>query len=85
MLRTAVSVSVYLALDSDVVGAAAEVCTGGLSPAECGWWQSFYDTMGGASWTNCKDKRDDPCTCKYTAESDYPCGVTCKGSHISGL
>jgi hypothetical protein len=52
------------------------VCYGssaGLMPAQCRWWQTFYDSTGGPGWQTCKTKRADPCACT---------GVTCNGTDI---
>jgi hypothetical protein len=64
-------------------------CTGSsanLATADCGWWGSFYDTTGGGThWANCRGNRSDPCACRYTDAGGGSRGVTCKGSHITGL
>lgn len=33
-------------------------------------WTSFYDNLGGSSWTICDTNRVEPCTCSF---------VTCVG------
>jgi hypothetical protein len=62
-------------------------CTGrssSLPQRECEWWINFFDTMGGANWTNCASHRTDPCACSYNAWGT-PFGVTCGGGHVTTL
>ena len=62
-------------------------CTGSsssLTQPECEWWINFFDTMGGAKWTNCGSDRTDPCACSYTHNGNTY-GVTCSSQHIAKL
>ena len=41
-------------------------CTGSsarLPIAQCAGWLAFFDATGGEGWTQCSDKRQDPCAC----------------------
>jgi hypothetical protein len=75
--------------DGAQLGQPTCACTGSsanLATADCGWWGSFYDTTGGGThWANCRGNRSDPCACRYTDAGGGSRGVTCKGSHITGL
>ena len=35
-----------------------------LNTNYCKIWQDLYDNTNGSSWTECSDKRNDPCSCK---------------------
>ena len=53
-----------------------------LDVTECAAWKAGYDAMGGANWTYCNDKRQDPCGC----DAD-PVGVRvrCADGHITAI
>ena len=45
-------------------------------------WKAGFDAMGGASWTHCSDKREDPCGC---SQGGGNVNVTCSGGHIMAI
>ena len=67
--------------DDDIGGVVAKCSTSSdLSAAGCDAWLDFYDSTGGAGWTDCSQHRLDPCSC-YTGSTD----VECKNSHITAM
>ena len=47
-------------------------------------WKKLYDGTGGASWSFCSDKREDPCSCTYSKWGGTG-GVTCVGEDMTEL
>ena len=51
-----------------------------LDPKQCAAFQDLFDSTGGAHWSDCSDKRDDPCGCGES--SRYGHGIYCVGDSI---
>ena len=47
-------------------------------------WKELYVGTGGASWSFCSDKREDPCSCTYSKWGGTG-GVTCAGKDMTEL
>ena len=74
----------YLLLIFCARQAVAQNCTGtsaNLDPDECLAWQVGYDSLNGANWSPCSDKRNDPCGCDSGAGGR----ILCSGSHITSI
>ena len=57
-----------------------------LSAAGCNAWVDFFDSTGGAGWTECSQYRLDPCACSTdVAISVDSAQVVCRNSHIIGM
>ena len=54
-----------------------------LSAAGCNAWVDFFDSTGGAGWTQCSQYRLDPCACDADA-SPYAI-VECQNGHITAM
>ena len=63
--------------------AAAGGCAGDVASVDCTAWQGGFDAMGGAGWTHCSDKRDDPCSCSSAGNDGDVADVTCAGGRIT--
>ena len=62
----------------------ATLCTGSstkLPQVQCTAWINFYDDTTGTGWTNCHQRRTDPCTCRMGTYGD-----TCAGDgEVAGI
>ena len=47
-------------------------------------WKKLYDGTGGASWSYCSDKKEDPCGCTYSDWAGTG-GVKCVGEDITEI
>jgi hypothetical protein len=55
-----------------------------LDPKQCAAFQDLFDSTGGATtWSDCSDKRDDPCGCGES--SRYGHGIYCVGDSIVAM
>ena len=59
-------------------GYGGDTTSSALDAGECAAWQDGYDSMDGANWRCCSDKRNDPCAC-----NDGYMWVTCTNGHIT--
>jgi hypothetical protein len=59
---------------------------GHVKPAQCKFWQDFFDTAGGYEWKICNELRDDPCECGgRTCGWQQPTCVSCQNGDITVL